>query len=112
MKRVTLKTIPTPFIDIFENQLRTTKMITRFSSDFFPLYTSFQKCKQSISYTGPKIWNSIPIDVKDIPELGISNDLENSSIEQDSILDLNNKLFITQFKKRMKKFSLDNVDFI
>ena len=104
--------MPSPFIDIFDNQLRTTQMITRFSSDFFPSYTSFQKCKQSVSYTGPKIWNGIPIDIKDIPELGISNNLKNCCIEYDSISSSNSKLFISQFKKRMNKFALDNVDFI
>ena len=113
MQRVSLGAIPVPFIDIFRNQTRTATMVTRYSSNFFQSYTSFQKCKQSISYTGPYIWNGIPVEIKVMPEADISNDLDDSSYENDSYITCtNSKLFITKFKNKMKKFALDNINFI
>ena len=111
MQRVTLKTIPVPFTDIFQNQLRTTTMVTRCSSNFFQLFTSFQKCQQSISYTGPKIWNALPLDIKGSPEMDTPNQQDNPSIDNDSLFSPSITPFMKQFKNRMKKFALESLDF-
>ena len=100
--------IPVPFIDTFKNQIRTSSMVTRRSSMYFQRSTAFEKCKQSISYFGPSVWNSVPIDVKIISEIGISSDTFDSNSEN-----LNQgRSILKKFTKRMKKYALENVTFI
>ena len=107
MQRVDLNTIPTPFIDIFRNERRTATMVTRCSSNFFQSFTSFQKCKPSISYTGPYIWNSLPVELKSITT---NDEPINEYLSETS--DKYGKSFISKFMKKMKKFALNNIDFI
>ena len=82
-------------------------MITRCSSNFFQAYTSFQKCKPSISYTGPCIWNNIPIEIKGIDILNNPDSDTHSSYSK-----VNSKPFILKFKNKMKKFVLSDISFI
>ena len=107
MRRVDLNTIPTPFIDIFKNQRRTATMVTRCSSNLFQSFTSFQKCKPSISYTGPYIWNSLPVELKSITT---NDEPINEYVSETS--DKYGKSFISKFMKKMKKFVLNNINFI
>ena len=107
MQRVTLNSIPAPFIDIFKNQTRPSRMVTRCSSRYFQLSTVFQKCKQSISYNGPFIWNTVPV--------GVKINRYNSSLEHDLTGPLHCDLMkplIKKFKKSMKKHALINISFI
>ena len=107
MKRIDLTSIPVPFIDIFHNQIRTSTMVTRCSSNLFQLFTPFQKCKQSISYTGPSIWNSLPVELKGITT---SDEISNTNTSENN--DTNCKLLISKFMNEMKMFALDKINFI
>ena len=104
MQKVTLGAIPIPFIDTFKSQMRTSAMVTRSSSNYFQPCTKSQKCKQSISYTGPCIWNKVPSDIKVFPD--------KSSCDSNIDVFKNSKLTIERFKNQMKKFALNNITFI
>ena len=64
MQKYALRTIPLPFIDIFDNQTRTSRTRTRSNSTIVPGPSATQKCAQSIRCVGPKIWNSLPNDIR------------------------------------------------
>ena len=105
MNRVMLGTIPVPFIDVFDNQIRTSTMVTRHASMYYQRTTTLQKCKQAISYTGPFVWNSIPVDVKHDSEVGNSSD-------SDLVDYICSKSTLKRFTRRIKKYALENVAFI
>ena len=69
MHRVNLGSIPKPFTDMFDSQLKRYGVRTRSSSDYFSAFFSKTRCQQSITYEGPVIWNNIPSSVKQPPSL-------------------------------------------
>ena len=109
MQRVVIGFIPSPFTDIFENQERSLSINTRSSSNYYQRFMSTQKCQQSISYTGPLIWGSIPSDVK---VSMTDNDLFHLSDRTDQLTLTYNESSIKSFAKRMKTYSLQDVAFI
>ena len=65
MQKLALGVIPTPFQNIFRDQVRVSGTTTTRSATIFNQGSSHtQKCAQSIRCTGPKIWNRIPQDVR------------------------------------------------
>ena len=108
MKRVNLGLIPAPFIDILQNQVRTSTMVTRRASLYYQRFTALEKCKQAISYSGPFVWNTIPVDVKSHAE----TDLPIVSVESDSAEKNRKKSCFNKFTKCMKKYALENVAFV
>ena len=99
MQTLGLKTIPSPFMEMFNTQVRTTTMVSRSSSDYFPLFTKHSKCQQSIRYIGPLVWNDVPESVK--LSLGEADDGST-----------NNRLLSSNtFAKRMKRHALQQIDF-
>ena len=109
MQRVAIGYIPSPFTDIFQNQERLSSITTRSSSDYYQPFMSAKKCQQSISYTGPLIWGSIPSVVK--APLNETDYIRSYDSADPSILSHNSRV-IKSFVKRMKKYSLHSIDFI
>ena len=105
MEKVTLDFIPVPFINVFENQTRTSTMVTRNASTYYQRSTIREKCKQAISYTGPFVWNTIPVDVKNNSEF-------DSSSDRDFVDFTSKKCILKRFTRRMKKYALKSVAFI
>ena len=64
MQKYALRNIPLPFIDIFDDQTQTSRTRTRSNSSIIPGPSTTQKCAQSIRCVGPKIWNSLPNDIR------------------------------------------------
>ena len=60
MHKIMLNIAPKALVSIFQNQTRAVNAQTR-SSNFFnlPNYSSV-KCRQSLKYMGPLIWNDLP----------------------------------------------------
>ena len=109
MQRVALNFIPSPFTDIFQNQERTLSMTTRSSSSYFQPLMFAQKCHQSISYTGPLTWGIVPSNIK----VSLNNaDFVISSYQNDALISSHKVRLLKTFTKRMKKYSLRNIDFI
>ena len=105
MEKVTLDSIPEPFINVFENQTRTSTMVTRNASTYYQRSTIREKCKQAISYTGPFVWNTIPVDVKNNSEF-------DSFSDRDFVDSTSKKCSLKRFTRRMKKYALESVAFI
>ena len=105
MQRVALDFIPSPFTDIFQNQERLSHITTRSSSNYYQPFMTTKKCQQSINYTGPFIWGSIPSDVK-VPLTETDFDSAGPSMLS------RNARVVKSFTKRMKKYSLQSIDFI
>ena len=99
MQRHALKSIPLPFTEIFKKLTRTSTTSTRSGTNFIQAASSTSKCAQSIRCSGPKIWNSIPREIRFIiPQGDASSHLEVRKL--------------TSFKIKLKKFVLDEVNFI
>ena len=102
MAKVKLGMIPEPFSDILENQTRLSTIVTRRASTYYQRLTTLEKCKQAISYFGPFVWNSIPVDIKSEQNLfTVSNSLDFDD----------KKSSLKKFSKRMKRYALENVIF-
>jgi len=98
MQKFSLKTIPTPFFDIFERQIRTSQTRTRSGSTVVRAPSSTKKCAQLIRCIGPEIWNALPNSVRFLPSE--NNDLSNQL-----------PLSLKQFIPGMKKYAIENVPF-
>ena len=98
MQKYSLKTIPAPFFDIFERQIRTSQTRTRSGSTVVRAPSSTQKCAQSIRCIGPQIWNALPNSIRFLPSE--NNDLSNHL-----------PLPLKQFIPGMKKYAIENVPF-
>ena len=108
MAKTKLGMIPEPFNDILENQTRLSTIVTRRASTYYQRFTTLEKCKQAIGYFGPFVWNSIPVDVK----IKSDNNIFITPDVSDSVDFDHKKSNLKQFSKRMKKYSLENVNFI
>ena len=99
MQRHALKSIPLPFTEIFKKLTRTSTTSTRSGTNIIQAASSTSKCAQSIRCSGPKIWNSVPREIRFIiPREDVSSHLEVRKL--------------TSFKNKLKKFILDEVNFI
>ena len=110
MQRLALEIIPIPFLSMFSDQERVSERETRSASIYFQPHTSKSKCKQSIRFTGPLIWNAIPNAVKKSTNEMLDNRVFVRNSEQ---LDRNATWLPTKtFAKKMKAHALQNIDFI
>ena len=98
MQKYTLKTIPIPFLKIFEGQIRTSRTRTRSASSIAIAPSSTLKCAQSIRCTGPKIWNALPNNVRFIAS-------ENNGLSDQIPLPLKD------FIPGMKRYAIENISF-
>ncbi len=98
MQKYALKTIPSPFLSIFENQIRTLQRSTRSGSSIAIAPSATAKCAQSIRCVGPKIWNALPSNIKFQP-----SPETNTSIPEPLPL----KIFIIG----LKKYAIENIPF-
>ena len=96
MQKYVLRTIPSPINDIFKEQVRTTDIHTRSNISINPGQYRTIKCEQSIRFSGPKVWNELPSQVKFF---------SNSSFPDVP-------LPFPVFKQNMKSFVIMNVEFI
>ena len=100
MQKYALKSIPTPFYDIFHRQIRTSNTAARSATTVIQAPSSTSKCAQSIRCTGPKIWNSVPREIRyNLPE-GLSQ-IDHYSPTQ-----------LKPFLSKLKSHVIQNVDFI
>ena len=98
MQKYSLKSIPAPFYDIFENQTRTSRTRTRSASSVVRAASSTSKCAQSIRCTGPLIWNALPNDIR-------------FAQSQNGELSAHRPLPLKTFIAGMKRYAIDNVSF-
>ena len=100
MQKVALQEAPLSILSVFQEQRRPGGMNTRSNSNIFIPFSKKSKCMQAMSYSGPKIWNSLPDDIKKL-----NSDL--SSIE--------NQLSFSPYKvfcKSIKSHALSTIEFI
>ena len=64
MQKHALGTLPAPFTDIHRDQLRLSQIQSRSATQVIQPTARFTKCEQAVRYTGPKVWNNIPNDIK------------------------------------------------
>ena len=98
MQKYSLKTIPSPFFDIFRGQIRTTQTRTRSASSIVRATSSTAKCAQSIRCTGPQVWNSLPHDIRFLP-----------SQPSESVAQV--PLPLKRFIQGMKRYAIENIPF-
>ena len=98
MQKYALKTIPIPFIEIFDGQTRSSRVRTRSNSSLVQAPSFTQKCAQAIRCTGPKIWNSLPNDIRFLP---VANN------PSPMLIPVKLKPFVT----KMKSFALNEIEF-
>ena len=96
MQKHALDTVPSPIGDIFDSQSRTSAVQTRSNIFINPGQSRTLKCEQSIRCTAPKVWNSLPNDLK-------FRTNSNSSHEP---------LQFSVFRRKMKYHVISNTDFI
>ena len=99
MQKYALKSIPSPFVKMFQTQTRTTATSTRSGTSIIQAPFSTLKCTQSIRCSGPKIWNSVPKEIRYRP----TNSLDLSDLNPNPL-----KLFLP----KIKEYAIQNVDFI
>ena len=99
MQGVILKKSPVPISAIFANRVRTTQTQTRSGSYFNPCNTTRVKCRQTLRYCGPMIWNDLPNHVK-------WKDIANPENNQPTPLDF------TRFCTNLKNFIFSETPFI
>ena len=99
MQKYVLKSIPSPFVKMFQTQTRTTTTSTRSGTSIIQAPFSTLKCTQSIRCSGPKIWNSVPKEIRYMP----TNSLDFSNLNPNPL-----KLFVS----KMKEYAIQNIDFI
>ena len=98
MQKNSLSTIPSPIKDIFNHQVRAANIRTRSNVSINPGLFRTKKFEQSIRFTGPKVWNELPNELR-----FFSNSSPNSR---------NIPLPFFVFRQKMKSFVLTNVAFI
>ena len=99
MQKLTLKSLPSPFYDIFKSQTRTTGTFTRSGTTILQASFSTMKCAQSIRCSGPKIWNDVPIEIRYLPTSTANS--ANSC-----------PTYFNSFVSQMKSYALNHIDFI
>ena len=97
MQKHALNITPSPIGDIFNSQSRISTVHTRSNISINPGQSRTLKCEQSIRCTGPKVWNSLPSDLK-----FLSNTTHTNSIP----------LPFFSFRKKMKSYVITDTDFI
>ena len=114
IQKLALGIIPPPFINMFESQIRESSLVTRSASHYFQPVMSKQKCKQSIKYAGPIIWNGIPENMKKCVQVDFNCDLSDQLEQDDDSLHntRNSLLLLKPFCKRMQSYAINNVEFI
>ena len=100
MQKVALQEAPLAISSVFREQRRMSGMSTRSTSNIFLPFTKKSRCMQALSYSGPKIWNMLPDEVK--------------NFNDDTLIIENYSNYKTYklFSKSIKSFALDNIDFI
>ena len=98
MQKLALKSIPSSFNYIFQGQTRSSRTSTRSGTSINQAQSSTEKCAQAIRCSGPKIWNNLPRLIRF------------SSSPEDEII--NNPIPMNPFTKNMKKFAMNEIDFI
>ena len=99
MQKQTLGTLPAALSSIFIEQTRLTQIQSRSATQVSQPPTRFIKCEQSIRCTGPKVWNSLP------------NDIKYKTTDRNGVL-FNTPIDFVPFKSAVKKYALSNIDFI
>ena len=64
MQRLALKDVPNSFLSIFDPQFRIPNMSLRSTSNYLPAPSSSDKAQQCIRFTGPNIWNKLPVHIR------------------------------------------------
>ena len=114
MQRLELDFIPSPFVEIFKNQERSSSMSTRSSSSYFQSFMFAHKCQQCISYSGPLTWGTVPTDVRvsqNETDLIISSDrwdpavLDRKSRLMKNFTKKNESFLVTQYRFHMSCFA-------
>ena len=90
--------MPLPFMEIFDGQKRSSRVRTRSNSSLVQAPSFTQKCAQAIRCTGPKIWNSLPNDIRFLPAANNTSP---------ALIPVQLKFFVT----KMKYFALNEIDF-
>ena len=88
------RNLPKHFDSLYEGIQRTTSMVTRSHASHNPTLCKTEYTKQNITHMGPKIWNSIPQNIK--------CDISNESITLSSV---------KYFKNKIKKYCIENISF-
>lgn len=99
MQQQALGTLPDPFTAIFQSQTRQTQIQSRAATHIMQAPTRFTKCEQAIRCSGPKIWNSLP------------NDIKYRSESNNGVL-LNKPINFGSFKTKLKQYALSSIDYI
>jgi len=100
MQRVHIGIAPQSINDIFDRQKRTLNCVTRSSASFFPSSVSTSKASQCLSFIGPKIWNAVPIHIKNVV-----HELDDKSLFVQDFVPLQ------RFKINMKRYAVADVDY-
>ena len=64
MQNLALKDAPEAFSSIFQHEFRFYPINLRSASSYIPAVSSTEKAKQCIRFSGPKIWNNLPIHIR------------------------------------------------
>ena len=99
MQRLALKDVPNSFLSIFDPQFRIPNMSLRSTSNYLPAPSSSDKAQQCIRFTGPKIWNKLPVHIR-------KNIHENENIDEANFFP--NK----RFALNMRQYVPNQIDFI
>ena len=99
MQKHSLKSIPAPFLKIFQARTRTSSTSTRSGTSVIPAPSSTLKCAQSIRCIGPKIWNNVPKEIRFMP----TNNTDLSNLLPHPL---------KSFVLKMKGHAIQNIDFI
>ena len=98
MHKHALGTLPPPLTRIFLGQTRQTQMVSRAATQIVQPPSRFSKCEQAVRCTGPKIWNSIPNNIK------YHTEIVNGIV-------INKPIKLNSFIFNVKKYALSSVDF-
>ena len=98
MQKYFLKSIPLPFLDIFDNQIRSARTRTRSASNIVSAMSSTTKCAQSIRCTGPQIWNALPTNIRYV------------SSQTDGLIN-QIPLPLKRFVSGMKRYAIEHIPF-
>ena len=101
IQRLALNGAPEAIQSIFEQHSRLVDVNLRSGSIYLPALFSTDKGQQCITFTGPNIWNSLPIQIKK----DVSHISENSNIDQADYFPMKRFIF------NMRTYALNNISF-
>ena len=102
MHMIAINDAPESLISIFAQQSRFSNMNLRSASIYLPALSSTLKGQQCINFTGPSIWNNLPMQIKK----DISRTNENINLDE------TNYFPIKRFVLNMRSYALNDVDYI